>query len=224
MTDRRSQLVAAILLLVAAVALWGASRMTWATVAAEDSLDLQQMRTFSVLGSDWSPWLIAVAAVFVAALAVQFAVHGLALRVVAIGVALLGVAVAVPAISLLASGDGDLYAARAIDLPDRFDVIAVSTTVLPGITVLLAALCAVLAAVAILRTASSGRRMSSKYSTPAARREDIERQAFADYERRKAQESGAADESASTERELWEALDHGIDPTDETGRGGADGR
>ncbi len=209
--NRRPQVVAVVALLVAAAALWGASRMQWALVYTEDGLT--QARTFSVIGADWSPWLVAVAIFFLAALAVQFVLHGVILRAAAVLVALGGVAAAFPAISLLNSAD-DLYATRVVEIPARSTVVAVTTDWEPGVVVLFGAVCAVVGAVAMMRSASTGRQMSSKYTSPAARREDLERRAFADYERRQA--SGDA-RPAPTEREFWDSLDSGVDPTDDPG-------
>lgn len=217
--NRRPQVIASLLLIVAAGALWAASRMTWAQVYAEDGLT--PARIFAVTGSDWSPWLVAVALFLLAALLVQFVLHGVFLRAVAVLVAAAGVAIAIPAITLINSGDNNLYAVDAIDLPARYDVVAISSQTGAGVVVLAAAVCAVLGAVMMLRSASTGPKMSSKYTSPAARRDELERRVFAERERR---EAGREPDGAS-ERELWEALDHGVDPTDDppqTGGGAGD--
>lgn len=197
--SRRPQLLATALLLAAAALLWGASRMRWAQVYTEDGLG--EPRVFDVLGSDWSPWLLAVALLFLAALGVQFVLHGVLLRVVAVLVALGGVLAAVPAISLLTSGENNLYAAETVDLPARSDIIAVTISAGAGVVTLLAAVCAVAGAVLMIRSASGARTMSSKYTSPASRRAELERQVFADRDRER------------SEREFWDALDHGVDPT-----------
>lgn len=218
--NRRSQVIAAILLVVAAAAVWLAARMTWATVYAEDGMS--EPRTFPVHGSDWSPWLLAVAIVLLAAVPVQFFFRGVAARIVAVLVALVGVAVAIPAISLLTSGDNNLYAARVVDVPARYEVVAVTAAALPGAVLLAAAVCAVAGAVAMLRSGGGARR-STKYTTPAARRAELERRVFAEREQSRrepagpldgAAPAGARDEAAApTERDLWDSLDHGVDPT-----------
>ncbi|MFE0749885.1 TIGR02234 family membrane protein [Gordonia sp. NPDC058843] len=238
---RRLQVVAAVLMAAAAAAFWGASRMTWATISAEDGLSPQ--RAFEVNGGDWSPWLTPLALVYLAGIAAALSVRGWALRVVAILVAVGGVLAALPAISLLTGGADSDYAADAGSLPDRYVVLFVDTNALAALVVLVGTLCAVSAAVALLRVAK-GVTPSSKYTTPAARREEIETEIFADYERRKAAErretesgsakpepAGSADDAGSTddaesaagstppganERMMWDALDTGIDPTDPT--------
>ncbi|MFM9379247.1 TIGR02234 family membrane protein [Gordonia sp. VNK21] len=212
---RRWQAVATVFLLLAAIGLWAASRMVWAQVHAFDGLssDEHDLAVFDVLGSDWSPWLTAVAIALLAAIAVVFAVRGWALRVVAVLVALAGVAVAVPAISLIRDGDENLYAARVADMPGRYEVFGVDAKTWPGVLVLAAAACAVLAAIAILRAANRAAGMSSKYTSPAARREELERKVFAEREQRAAQRDDDRTAVAGTERELWDALDNGVDPT-----------
>lgn len=197
--NRRPQAIATVFLIAAAGLLWAASRMRWAEVYTEDGLG--QPRTFNVLGADWSPWLMAIALLFLAALAVQFVLHGIFLRVVAIIVALGGIAVAIPAISLINSGENNLYAANMVDIPARSDVVAISTFAGAGVVTLIAAACAVIGAVMMARSAGGARKMSSKYTSPAARRAELERQVFAERDRKQ------------SEREQWDALDHGYDPT-----------
>ncbi|WP_055476582.1 TIGR02234 family membrane protein [Gordonia sp. HS-NH1] len=235
---RRMQVLAAVLMAAAAAAFWGASRLTWATVSAEDGLSPQ--RAFEVNGGDWSPWLTPLALVYLAGIAAALSVRGWALRVVAILVAVGGVLAAFPAISLITGGADSNYAADAGSIPDRYVVLYVDTNPLAALVVLVGTLFAVGAAVALLRVAKGATR-PSKYTTPAARREEIETQIFADYERRKAAQTetgtpapetttggsgkpGAADDTDSpdptppgaNERMMWDALDTGIDPTDPT--------
>ncbi len=230
---RRPQMIAAVLMLATAAAFWGASRLTWATVSAEDGLSPQ--RAFDVKGADWSPWLTPLALVYLAGIAAVLSVRGWGLRLVALLVAAGGVLAAFPAISLIAGGADSEYAADAGDIPDRYIVLYTDTQWLPAALVLLGTVCAVAAAVVLLRVAK-GATMSSKYKTPAARREELETEIFADYERRKkaaAADSAKAgdtpadadagtggkdrrpgDDPDANERMMWDALDTGIDPTD----------
>ena len=221
---RRHQLVAAVLLAAAALAFWVASRLTWATVFAEDHLSPN--REFTVSGADWSPWLTPLALVLLAAIAAAFSVRGWALRALAILVAACGVLAAFPAISLVTGGADSAYAAQAGDIPDRFQILGIDTNGWVAAVVLIGTVCCVIAGVALLRIAN-GAAMSSKYQTPAARREELERKIFADHERRKAAATEAAPppgaggettpdspEPTANERMMWDALDTGIDPTD----------
>ncbi|WP_374112747.1 Trp biosynthesis-associated membrane protein [Gordonia sp. C13] len=232
-SSRRPQMIAAILMLATAAAFWGASRLTWATVSAEDGLSPQ--RAFDVKGADWSPWLTPLALVYLAGIAAVLSVRGWGLRLVALLVAAGGVLAAFPAISLIAGGTDSEYAADAGDIPDRYVVLYTDTQWLPAALVLLGTVCAVVAAVVLLRVAK-GATMSSKYKTPAARREELETEIFADYERRKkaaaadatkagdtpvaggaatgGKDGRSADDPDANERMMWDALDTGIDPTD----------
>ncbi|MCM3895617.1 TIGR02234 family membrane protein [Gordonia sputi] len=255
--QRRTKLLGSILLAAAALAFWIASRLTWATVLAADGLS--PARTFDVKGSDWSPWLTPLALVLLAAILAAMSLRGWGLRILALLVAAAGVLAAFPAISLVMGGTNDTYAATAAGLNDRYVVQLVTTHNWVAVVVLIGSLCAVAAGVLLMRVAS-GAGMSSKYKTPAARREDIEREIFAEHKRRQAAESAqtdknaqagkdarsanaassegsspvqkgaAADTSAESggstgdqtdapdapnERMLWDALDTGIDPTDQ---------
>ncbi|MGV9710126.1 TIGR02234 family membrane protein [Gordonia sp. NPDC003424] len=221
---RRRKVLAAVLLAVAALAFWSASRLVWCTVLAADGL--APPRDFTVHGSDWSPWLTPLALVLLAAILAAFSLRGWGLRIVAVLVAVGGVLAAVPAISLLTSGANSDYAARAADLPGRFQVLLITTNPWAALVVLVGSVCAVTAAVLLMRVAG-GAGMSSKYTTPAARRDELERQIFAEHEQRKRAEAAGGTDAAeaekagngntgtpANERMMWDALDTGIDPTE----------
>ncbi|MGW0035986.1 TIGR02234 family membrane protein [Gordonia sp. NPDC003376] len=224
---RRTKIVAAVLMAAAAAAFWAASRLTWATVFAGDGMSPDRYMT--VKGADWSPWLTPLALVLLAAILAAFSLRGWALRILAVLVAAGGVLAAFPALSMATSGSDSLYAARAIDLADRYVVRLTTTNAWVAIVVLAGTLCCVGAGVLLMR-AASGAGMSSKYRTPAARREELERQVFADYERRRSGDAESAGDDTSAdgsrgtskadpkpqtnERMMWDALDTGIDPTD----------
>lgn len=212
---RRTQVLASVLLALAALALWGASRLRWARILAGDGL--APVRNFDVRGADWSPWLTPLALVLLAAILAAMSLRGWGLRLVAILVAAGGVLAAFPAVSLLVEGTDEAYAARAIDLADRYAVYTVTPNIWVAIVVLAGTVCSVAAAVLLLRVAS-GAGLSTKYRTPAARRDEVEAKIFADYDRRKAAAAGDTDPDAPSERLMWDALDTGIDPTDSAER------
>ncbi|MCK0440894.1 TIGR02234 family membrane protein [Gordonia alkaliphila] len=213
--NRRPQAISAGFLVVAAALLWIASRMTWSEVYAEDGLG--EPRIYAIAGSDWSPWLVAIALLFLAGLVVQFALHGFFLRVVAALVAVCAVVVAVPAITLLTNGQDSGYAIDRADIGARYEVVAVTAYNNAGIVALFGAFFGVVGAVAMASAASGAKKMSSRYASPAARREELERRVFAEHAQAQADGDAAA---APTEREFWDALDEGVDPTDL--HGGAD--
>jgi len=212
---KRRMGIGALALVLGAVCLWAASRMTWAKLVAYDHL---QVKTFKATGSDWSPWLIAVPIVLVAALAAMVALKGWALRVAAIVVAVLCVLAVIPAISVLAGGDNVNYATKAADIPGLFIVESISSPKWPAVLVLVGAVFGVIGAMQMMRISVGASGLSSKYQTPAARRAELEREVFD----KKTVDKTASGESSvdkpaaadPSDRLLWDALDSGEDPTD----------
>ncbi|RZL75114.1 MAG: TIGR02234 family membrane protein [Rhodococcus sp. (in: high G+C Gram-positive bacteria)] len=196
---RRRSMIAVLLLAVAAVCLWGASRMTWVEVTSSDGLG--EERTSALVGGTWAAALTPLALTLVAAIAASFAVKGWALRVLGVLVAVVAVAAAVPAVRLIVSGASDDEAGRLAELPGRADVQSVSVHVGPAVLVLVGALAALVAAVELVRRPRVRAGLSSKYDSPGARR-DAAKKAGAD----------PAGEPV-TQRMLWDALDAGEDPT-----------
>jgi uncharacterized membrane protein (TIGR02234 family) len=191
-------MIAVLLLAVAAVCLWGASRMTWVEVTSSDGLG--EARTAALVGGTWAAALTPLALTLVAAIAASFAVKGWALRVLGVLVAVVAVAAAVPAVRLIVSGASDDEAGRLAELPGRAEVQSVSVHAGPAVLVLIGALAALVAAVELVRRPRVRAGLSSKYDSPGARRD--------------AAKTGA--DSAGepvTQRMLWDALDAGEDPT-----------
>ena len=229
---RRSLTIASVFLALAAASLWGSSRLSWASLIAADGIGVP--RKLTVHGSDWSSYLTPLAIVLLAAIAAAVSLRGWGLRILAVIVALIGVAGVAPAISLLTGDSGGTYAARAIDLPDRYQVTSIQTHVWAAVLVFVAGLFAVGAAVVIMRAARGAVGLSSKYKSPAARRADREKQIFADrsattdpasgpasdrdaagpdVSHATTDDGGADDGGVVNERLLWDALDSGADPT-----------
>ncbi|MEE3852513.1 TIGR02234 family membrane protein [Gordonia sp. LSe1-13] len=186
---RRRQMLAAVLLAASALALWSASRLVWCRVLASDGL--APPRTFEVKGADWSPWLTPLALVLLAAILAAFSIRGWGLRLLAILIAAGGVLSAIPALSLIIDGAESAYAAEAAEIPGRFQPLLITTNSWAAAVVLVGAVCAVMAGFLLLRVAGGASGMSSKYQTPGARRAELERQIFAEHERRKATRSDA---------------------------------
>lgn len=218
--SRRMKMIASLLLVGAAAAFWGASRLVWCEVFAEDGLAPQ--RRFDVRGADWSPWLTPLALVYLAAVAAALTVRGWGLKLIAALVAIGGVVAAIPAISLATEGANSEYAVNAGEIPDRYQVVAVIANGWVAAVVLLGTALSVAGAVMLLRVGKVGA-APSKYQTPAARREDLEREIFRNHERKRAVAAGelsedeADDGSSSNERIMWDALDTGLDPTEVPG-------
>lgn len=205
--SKRPTVVAAALLAVAAAALWGAGRMTWVRVASADGLGADRVSDLS--GSVWAAATTPLALALLAAVAAVFAVRGRALRVLAVAIAVVAVAAATPSVQLLLGGADSGTAAAVAELPDRATVTATEVSYLPALLALAGAGVALAAAVALWRTPSTHAGLSSKYESPAARREATAR--------------ATENDEPVTERALWDALDAGLDPTTEPGDEGYEG-
>lgn len=192
--------VAQLLLVVAAGGLWAASRLPWVSIRSDDGLG--PPRTVTLSGATWSTALLPMAMVALAAVVAAVAVRGWALRVLAGLLSLTGLAAGYLAISLWAVRD---VAVRASDLAD------VAVPVLPGhrhytgsTITLAAAMCTVVAAALLVRSAASGRAVTAKYAARGALTQtDIQAGTHA---------------GDLSDRMIWDALDQGRDPTDTEGR------
>ncbi|MCL2535097.1 MAG: TIGR02234 family membrane protein [Nocardiaceae bacterium] len=198
---RRAVGIAALLLAVAAVCLWGSSRMTWVTVTSADGLG--EDRITNLDGGTWAAATTPLALVLVAAIAAAFAVRGWMVRVLGVLVAVVAVVAAIPAIGLLTGGASN---ERAGDIAgfDRVgtQVTAADVSTPPALLVLLGSVFALAAAVVLIRKPTAAGGLSSKYDSPAARREAATKRGADDGEA-----------GAPTQRMLWDALDAGEDPT-----------
>lgn len=193
---RQRPIVAAMLLAVAAAAVWGSSRMTWVALVSTDGLTMP--RTHRLAGQAWFAALTPVALVLVAALATMLAVRGVARRCVGVLVAVVAAVAAVPGFALV-SGHARTAerAARVADLPVGTVVAHVTTS---GCAIWLSLVGAAFAFAAGVQLARQPRPGVDKYENPAFRREAA------------AQQHAPAEELA--QRVLWDALDAGADPTD----------
>ena len=202
---RRATGIAALLLAVAALCLWGSSRMTWVTVTSSDGLG--EERVTALDGGTWAAATTPLALVLVAAIAAAFAVRGWLVRVVGGLVAVVAVAAALPAIGLLTGGASNERAAEVAGFERvATQVTAADVSVGPALLVLFGALVALAGAVLLIRKPVATGGLSSKYDSPAARREAASKRG-----------AGAGADQPRTQRMLWDALDAGDDPTVDTG-------
>lgn len=213
MTQRARLLIPVVLLLVAAALLWVASRMVWLDVVAFNDQSGQAER--SLTGADWQPALVPLALGALAAVAAVALVRGVAARAVGAVIALLGVGAGALAVSALGQVDVDRVhsaitsseelgrtnagpgTADSESVPEWSRITETSTDVAgPALT---GAGAAALVAAGLVVVVVPTRRVTrdTRYETPAARRE------------------GAADGegTADTDRDLWQELDDGRDPT-----------
>ncbi|MGH3678277.1 MAG: TIGR02234 family membrane protein [Mycobacterium sp.] len=186
---------AQVALVLAALALWIASRLTWVEVRSFDGLG--QPKTAVLSGASWSTALIPLALLLLAAAVAALAVRGWILRLLAILVAVASAGMAYLAVSLWVIRD---VAVRGADLAQIPVASLVDSQRHYGgaVVTLVAAVCALVGAVLLMRSAAIATSGAGKYAAPAARRAA-------------AQHDEAAD--AMSERTLWDALDEGRDPT-----------
>ncbi|KDE97403.1 membrane protein [Mycolicibacterium aromaticivorans JS19b1 = JCM 16368] len=185
-----------LLLVVAAALLWVASRLTWVSVTSFDGLG--QPKTVTLTGAGWSNALLPLAVLLLAAAVAGLAVRGWGLRAVAVLLAVVTLLLGYLGLSLIRTPDVGPRAAELAQIPVHTLVASGRQYLGAGLTIG-AAVCALVAAVLLMRSAASGRQATAKYAAPAVRR------------------SAARDEDTDTgvsERGMWDALDEGVDPTD----------
>ncbi|MDR3660298.1 MAG: TIGR02234 family membrane protein [Mycobacterium sp.] len=198
----RTTRTAQVLLLVAALTLWGASRLPWVEVASFDGLG--QPKTTTLSGAAWSTALIPLALLVGAAAVAALAVRGWALQLLALLVAVASAGMAYLAISLWVVTDVSVRAADMAQIAVMFLVGTQRHYWGAGVT-LVAAVLTLAGAVLLMR--SAGHRAAgpaaAKYAAPAARREAVQGQ----------------DGDGMSERMMWDALDEGHDPTQSDSEG-----
>ena len=183
--------IAQLLLVVSALALWGASRLPWVSVGSFDGLG--PPKTITLNGAAWSTALLPLAVLLLAAALAGLAVRGWLLRAVALLLAVVSFALAYLGVTLVLMPD---VGPRGAELAG----VGVATLVsserhLSGAVVtLVAAVGVLLAAVLLMRSALSGAHQSAdKYAAAGSTR---------------------TGDVGDSERDMWDALDEGRDPTD----------
>lgn len=183
-------------LLLAAGALWVASRMTWVEVSSFDGLG--QPETATLNGGAWSTALVPLALILLAAVLKSTIGPRWQLRLLAVVVGVLSGAIAYLAISLWVVRDVAVRAAHLAEVPVA-DLLGAERHFGGAIVTLIAAVLTLAGAVLLLRAPVKVQSDDEKYDAPARRREAARRRA-------------AAGDDMS-ERMMWDALDEGRDPT-----------
>lgn len=194
-SGRRTVWIAQALLVGAAAGVWAASRLTWVDVRTFDGLGPPKLVALS--GAAWSSGLVPLTLVLLAATVAALAVRGWPLRMLAVLVAAASLATGYLAISVMVIPDVAVRGAELARVPVAWLVGSHRHELGPAIT-LAAAVCTLVGAVLLMRAATSARGTATKYVTPAARRSLARR-----------------DEKIMSERMIWDALDEGLDPTDQ---------
>ena len=186
---------AQLMLVASALALWVASRLTWVDVASFDGLG--QPKTATLSGASWSSALVPLAVLVLAAAAAPLAVRGWPLRILAVLVAAASAGMAYLAISLWVIRDVAVRGADLAQIPVA-SLVGTHRHYWGAAITLAAAVCTLVGAVLLMRSATTERSRAAKYAAPAVRREA-------------AKQDEAA--GAMSERRIWDALDEGRDPT-----------
>ena len=215
---RRITAIAQLLLVVAAGALWAASRLPWVVIRSFDGLSPPKEVTLS--GASWSTALLPLALLLLATAVAVLAVRGWPLRVLAGLVALVSLAVGYLGISLWVLPD---VAVRGADVAhiSIMSLVGSERRYWGAVPAVLAAVCTLVAAVLLMRSVSmlgSDRSGATKYAGPATRRSIARRE---DPAGAMLEESGTPEMS---ERMIWDALDGGRDPTDTPRESDTEGR
>jgi uncharacterized membrane protein (TIGR02234 family) len=178
-------------LVLAAAALWGASRMTWVDVTSFDGLG--QPSTAELSGGAWSTALVPLAVLLLATAVAALAVRGWPLRVLAVIAAITSAGMAYLAITMWVIRDVGVRASHLADAPVA-DLVGTERHYGGAVITVVAAVVTLACAALLLRSAG-------KETSGAAR-----------YARRSAVSADETDDAMS-ERQLWDALDEGLDPT-----------
>ena len=204
--------IAQLLLVVAAAALWVASRLPWVVIRSFDGLGPPKSVTLS--GASWSTALLPLAVLQVASAVAALAVRGWALRARAALLALASFAVGYLGVSLWAIPDVALRGADLAHIP-VVSLVGSERHYWGAVAAVLAAVCTLIAAVLLMRSASifgSAGAGTTKYASPAVRRSIARRDDAGDPSRE------------MSERMIWDALDEGRDPTDRPRESDTEGR
>jgi uncharacterized membrane protein (TIGR02234 family) len=183
-------------LLLAAGALWLASRMTWVTVTSFNGLG--QPQTVTITGGKWSTALVPLALMLLAAALKSTVGPRWQQRLLAVVLGGMSAVMAYLAISQWVIPDVAVRAAGLADVPVA-DLVGTERHYWGAVFTLIAAVLTLASAVLFMRAPVKDATDGEKYEAPARRREAARRRA-----------AGGDDMS---ERMIWDALDEGRDPT-----------
>lgn len=211
-------IVAQLLLMAAAAALWVASRLPWVVVRSFDGLG--QPKQVTLHGATWSSALLPLALLMLATAVAALAVRGWPLRVLAGLLAVASLAVGYLGVSLWVIPDVGARGADLAHIPVMFLVGSERRYWGAGIAVA-AAVCTLASAVLLMRSASKARDSATRYAAPATRRSNARRE---DTGGATLEGSEKPEKSDMSERMIWDALDEGHDPTDRARESDTEGR
>ncbi|MEM6107776.1 TIGR02234 family membrane protein [Mycobacterium sp. 050272] len=216
--DRRARLtigIAQLLLVIAAGLLWTASRLPWVVIRSFDGLG--PPKEVVLAGASWSTALLPLALLMLATAVAALAVRGWALRALAGLLAVISLAIGYLGVSLWVLPD---VAVRGSELAhiSLLTLVGSERRYAGAGFAMGAAVCTLIAAVLLMRSAMTARAGAKKYAAPATRRS---------IARRKGAEGAMLEEPGApemSERMIWDALDEGHDPTDRPRESDTEGR
>jgi len=178
-------------LVLAAAALWVASRMTWVDVTSFDGLG--QPRTKTLSGGSWSTALVPLAVLLLATAVAALALRGWALRLLAVIAAITSAGMAYLAITLWVMRDVGVRASHLADAPVA-DLVGSQRHYGGAVITVVAAVLTLTCAALLLRSAKGEGSVAARYA-------------------RRGTDPANTNPDAMSERQLWDALDEGVDPT-----------
>lgn len=201
--------IAQLLLVVAAGALWAASRLPWVIIRSFDGLGPPKEVTLP--GGSWSTALLPLALLMLATAVAALAVRGWPLRALAGLLAVASLAVGYLGVSLWVVPD---VAARGAELAhvSLLSLVGSERRYWGAGLAVAASVCTLVAAVLLMRSASdaeSARAGAAKFAAPATRRSIVRR------DDAKSAMLEKPEASEMSERMIWDALDEGSDPTED---------
>lgn len=188
--------IAQLSLLLAAGALWLASRLTWVVVSSFDGLG--QPETATLNGAAWSTALVPLALMLLAAVLKSTVGPRWQQRLLAVILGAMSAVMAYLAITLWVVPDVAVRAAGLAEVPVA-DLLDTQRQYWGAASTLVAAVLTLAGAVLLMRAPAKNRADDDKYDAPARRREAARR--------------GTSTGSDVSERMMWDALDEGRDPT-----------
>jgi uncharacterized membrane protein (TIGR02234 family) len=205
---RRLIRLAQLLLVLAALGLWVASRLPWVEVTSFDGLG--QPKSVTLNGATWSTALLPLALLLLATAVAVLAVRGWPLRALAILVALVSGVTGYLAITQWVVGDVAVRGAGLAEVTVA-SLVGSQRHYWGAVLTLVAAVCTLLSAALLVRSSGAARGATTKYVAPAARRAAARESADGKLP------DAAGPDSTMSERMIWDALDEGRDPTAGTG-------
>jgi len=165
--------------------------MVWVEVTSFDGLG--QPRTSIVNGATWSTALVPLAILLAVAAIAPLAVRGWWLRVLSVIVAATSAGLGYMAISLWVVRDVAVRGSHLAEVPVA-DLLGSQRHYGGAVVTLVAAVCALVGAVLLLRSAAKPRPQTDRFSRDRSAESHV-------------------DDGETSERAIWDALDEGRDPT-----------